>query len=269
MKLFPRVGERIAAEVWERIASRHDTLASFLATKQPHASRAAGESLRFFAAILRKLDSETMRRCPADAIRHVLDEHYRAYARLKFPNAQTRLDDLEELAGFALKYDSVSEFLRDLTLERPIAGEELVVAGTEDEKVVLSSVHQAKGLEWDAVFVIGLCEGRFPSARAMKDQATIVRLPPKLGELPAADAALVRMMDVASPADETGHREISIPGEEEERRLFHVAVTRARRELFLTYPVMMRDRGRYEVLMEASRFVREVDEDLFEKIIVS
>ncbi|MBI2212354.1 MAG: ATP-dependent helicase [Acidobacteria bacterium] len=269
MKLFPRVGERIAAEVWERIASRHDTLASFLATKQALASRAAGESLRFFAAILRKLDSETMRRCPADAIRHVLDEHYRAYARLKFPNAQTRLDDLEELAGFALKYDSVSEFLRDLTLERPIAGEELVVAGTEDEKVVLSSVHQAKGLEWDAVFVIGLCEGRFPSARAMKDQATIVRLPPKLGELPAADAALVRMMDVASPADETGHREISIPGEEEERRLFHVAVTRARRELFLTYPVMMRDRGRYEVLMEASRFVREVDEDLFEKIIVS
>jgi DNA helicase-2/ATP-dependent DNA helicase PcrA len=264
MKLFPRVGERIAADVWERIAKRHDTLSTFLSMPQPTGTRGAAEGLRRFGAIVRKLDTEGMRRCPADAIRVVLDDHYRDYARLKFPNASSRLDDLEELAGFALAYDSVGEFLREVTLERPLAGEELVVAGNEDEKVVLSSVHQAKGLEWDAVFVIGLSEGRFPSARAMKDRATIVRLPPTLPELPAAEAALVRMMDVASAPDETGHREISIPPEEEERRLFHVAVTRARRALYLTYPRVERDRGRYEVLMEASRFLREVDGELFE-----
>jgi DNA helicase-2/ATP-dependent DNA helicase PcrA len=205
-----------------------------------------------------------MRRCPADAIRVVLDDVYRDYARLKFPNAATRLDDVEELAGFALAYDSVGEFLREVTLEKPLAGEELVVAGNEDEKVVLSSVHQAKGLEWDAVFVIGLSEGRFPSARAMKDRGTIVRLPATLPELPAAEAALVKMMDIAAATDETGHREISIPAEEEERRLFHVAVTRARRELYLTFPRVDRDRGRFEVLMEASRFLREVDPELFE-----
>jgi superfamily I DNA/RNA helicase len=98
----------------------------------------------------------------------------------------------------------------------------------------------------------------------MKDRGTIVRLPATLPELPAAEAALVKMMDIAAATDETGHREISIPAEEEERRLFHVAVTRARRELYLTFPRVDRDRGRFEVLMEASRFLREVDPELFE-----
>ena len=103
----------------------------------------------------------------------------------------------------------------------------------------------------------------------MKDGGIVVRIPPRAAEHPTAEAALVTMMDVAAEADETGHREISIPGEEEERRLFYVAVTRARRELFLTYPVMQRDRGRWEVVTEVSRFVRELDDELFEKWVVS
>ncbi|MCM2317230.1 MAG: ATP-dependent helicase, partial [Thermoanaerobaculia bacterium] len=219
MKLFPRVGERTAAEVWDRISARQETLAAFLAAAQNAAAKGAAEGLRKFGAILRRLDTETMKRCPSDAIRLVVEEHYRDYARLKFPNAQTRIDDLEQLADFALKNDDLGEFLREVSLERPLAGEDLVVAAPEDEKIVLSSVHQAKGLEWDAVFVIGLSEGKFPSARSMREQSVIVRLPPKVPVLPATEGALVRMLELAGEPDESGHREISIPGEEEERRL--------------------------------------------------
>ena len=88
----------------------------------------------------------------------------------------------------------------------------------EDEKVVLSSIHQAKGLEWSRVVVIGLSEGRFPNYRA------------------------------AATAD----------GLEEERRLFYVACTRAKTELVLTYPMLARDRYAMDVILEASRFVTEL-----------
>ena len=269
MKLFARVGERTAAEVWERISTRHDTLATFLGGSQQATAKGAAEGLRKLASILRRLDTETMKRCPSDAIRLVLDEHYRDYARLKFPNAQTRLDDLDQLADFALKNDDLGEFLREVSLERPLAGEDLVIAGAEDEKVVLSSVNQEKGLEWDEVIVKVLFEGKFPSARSMKEQSALVRLPPRLPELPATEGALVRMLEGAGAPDESGFREISIPGEEEERRLFHVAVTRARRELYLAFPVMDRDRGRFEVLMEPSRFIRELPIELYERWVVS
>jgi superfamily I DNA/RNA helicase len=62
--------------------------------------------------------------------------------------------------------------------------------------------------------------------------------------------------------------EIVIPGEEEERRLFYVAITRAKQELYLVFPVMARDRGGLDVLMEPSRFVRELPGELYEKWVI-
>src|SRR5258708_533123 len=63
-------------------------------------------------------------------------------------------------------------------------------------------------------------------------------------------------------------REIVIPGEEEERRLFYVSVTRAKQELYLVFPVMARDRGGLDVLMEPSRFVRELPGEVYEKWVI-
>jgi DNA helicase-2/ATP-dependent DNA helicase PcrA len=68
--------------------------------------------------------------------------------------------------------------------------------------------------------------------------------------------------------DEAGTREIVIPGEEEERRLFYVAVTRAMQELYLVFPVMARDRAGMDILMEPSRFVRELPGDVYEKWVI-
>ena len=94
----------------------------------------------------------------------------------------------------------------------------------EDECLTLSSVHQAKGLEWRVVFLIWAADGRFPSARSMREPE----------------------------------------GEEEERRLFYVAVTRARDELYVCYPLIESDRGRHTLIQRPSRFVIEVPLALFE-----
>jgi DNA helicase II / ATP-dependent DNA helicase PcrA len=102
--------------------------------------------------------------------------------------------------------------------------EDVVMGGDEDERLALSSIHQAKGLEWRAVFLIWAADGRFPSARSLRDAE----------------------------------------GEEEERRLFYVALTRAKDELYLCYPLIETDRARQTVLQRPSRFITEVPRALFE-----
>jgi DNA helicase II / ATP-dependent DNA helicase PcrA len=101
----------------------------------------------------------------------------------------------------------------------------VVEGGDEDELLTLSSVHQAKGLEWRAVFILWAADGKFPSPRSLRDAE----------------------------------------GEEEERRLWYVALTRARDQLHITYPLMVTDySSRQTVLQRPSRFVTEVPPELYE-----
>jgi DNA helicase-2/ATP-dependent DNA helicase PcrA len=133
--------------------------------------------------------------------------------------------DIEQMMRFALRYTSFETFISELSLQSASGGE--VEEGDEDrECVILSTVHQAKGLEWNTVFVIDLNDGRFPSARLLKTEY-----------------------------------------EEEERRLFYVAVTRAKDELYLCYPITSED---WHVLgfLRPSRFIKELPEDVYEEVVV-
>ena len=113
----------------------------------------------------------------------------------QYDNWQQRKKDLEMLAQIAARYQTIEELLTDFALEPP-EREVSEVSGIykEEGRVTLSTIHSAKGLEWGNVFLIGMIEGLFPSAYALK-------------------------------SDE---------GLEEEMRLFYVAVTRAKSRLFLT-----------------------------------
>jgi DNA helicase II / ATP-dependent DNA helicase PcrA len=282
MKLYPKVGEKTAAEVWGRIGTAAEPLQAFLNSGSARASspgaRGVGQSLRSLREVLGVIGSESMQHNPSESIRLVVERGYADYARSKFANAQARLDDLEQLSQYALRYDDTNAFLDEVALANPIAGEDVAVLGPEDEKIVLSSVHQAKGLEWRIVFVIWLADGRFPSQRALRVPGGIVRVKPKeLHEAFELTEAMVRgtselaieempaeIVDDATPSE----HEIVIPGEEEERRLFYVAVTRAKQELYLVFPVMARDRGGLDVLMEPSRFIRELPGDSYEKWVI-
>ncbi|HXG59239.1 MAG TPA: ATP-dependent helicase [Thermoanaerobaculia bacterium] len=277
LKLYPKIGEKTAADIWGRIAESPNPLDAFLRGGGGAEGRAAAAGLESARRLLRLLDTEAMRRNPSESIGRIVEEGYADYARAKFPNAQARLDDLEQLSQYAMRYDDVNELLDEVALANPIAGEDIAVVGPEDEKVVLSSVHQAKGLEWRAVFVIWLADGRFPSARAMRVPGGIVRVDPAKVHaafdlshaLPPAGSALAELEPVlAGEAKEPEPHEIVIPGEEEERRLFYVAVTRAKQELYLVFPVMSRDRGGMDLLMEPSRFLRELDTGCYETWVV-
>jgi DNA helicase-2/ATP-dependent DNA helicase PcrA len=226
LKLLPKVGERTAATLWTGVADLPDPVAEFLRLDLGRAPAGARAGLLRFVETMRTLRKPSYVSSPAEVIRYVVEEGgYGELARSKFANPQTRLDDLEALAQFALPYDGVESFLSEVTLFGEPTGEETVAGENDDERLVLSSVHQAKGLEWRAVFVIGLTEDRFPNARASKTAA----------------------------------------GLEEERRLFYVAATRAKDELLLVHPLASFDRYGILVVTEPSRFLRELPESLYER----
>jgi len=226
MKLLPKVGERTAATFWAAIVDAPDPVGAFLQLDLRKAPAGAQAGLKRFTKTLKTLRLGSYTSAPAEAIRFVVDEGgYTEVAKTKFENFTARLDDLEALAQFALPYDSVEGFLQEVTLFGEPAGEDTVAGANEDERVVLSSVHQAKGLEWRAVFVIGVIEDRFPNARAAR----------------------------------------TAEGLEEERRLFYVAVTRAKDELTLVHPLSAYDRYGILSVTEPSRFLRELPDTLYER----
>jgi len=161
---------------------------------------------------------------PSEMIRSVIEAVYDDYLKAKFPNYEQRREDLNTLANFARQYESAGDFLDQLALLTSLDHE--VTAGNEEtEMLTLSSVHQAKGLEWKVIFVIWMTDGMFPSSRSLESEEAI----------------------------------------EEERRLFYVAITRAKDELYLTYPSLRLNAGYGEMLQRPSRFLGEVPRELLEE----
>ena len=92
----------------------------------------------------------------------VLDQFYEDYLVSHYDGANLRREDIKGLANFAAQYNTLEAFLADIALSGEFSGETVVTGPIEQEFVTLSTVHQAKGLEWPVVFIPWLADGRFP-----------------------------------------------------------------------------------------------------------
>ena len=237
--MLPGVGGKVADKLWKmfemEIAKLKPESRNRLATAVQKCServpRKAATAWAQFAATVSQLEAKSVRANAAKMLQIVIEAGYEDYLKENYANYRSRLDDLKQLAIFAQQFASVEEFLTQLALLTNVEAEGEQAANRNEERIRLSTIHQAKGLEFDVVFVIMLCDGLFPSARSFEK-------------------------------DKDGEGE----GVEEERRLFYVALTRARNELYLSYPLFRAGYGGSGATMQqSSRFLKEIPNDLIEE----
>ncbi len=224
LQMIPRVGPKSAQALWAGLAAAADPFAALGdPAREEDLSSAALAGWRSFVAAAHGLkDSAALG--PAELIGRVMESDYRDYLQANYPNHERRVEDIRQLSNYAQRYRELEDFLSDLAMTGGVTGEE-IRSGRDDEMVVLTTVHQAKGLEWRAVFLVWLAEGKFPAASSFSDPEAL----------------------------------------EEERRLFYVATTRCRDELYLCHPVAARQRGGPDVVLRPSRYLLELPEELYDE----
>lgn len=226
LKLTPGIGNVSARKIWEAVRDSGHPLESVMSDaivkSLPKRSR---ENWALFRNNMDGLEEENVLNHPSETIRQLLVNGYDAHLKKTYENYDERREDIEQLSNYSNNFSSTREFLSDLALLSNVQSEDIAEPGDEGESIVLSTVHRAKGLEWSRVFIIGLTDGMFPSARSMGD----------------------------------------IEKEEEERRVFYVAVTRAKDELYLCYPIM--DNRWYDgsIIKRPSPFIQELPDYTYEK----
>src|ERR1700736_6262953 len=228
VKLLPGIGNRSADNLWrawDASLNERGEITSWgerlLAMNVGARSKKSWEQL---AHTLDEIAPGGQANPPSDMITSVVEAIYDDYAKVNFTNYELRREDLNQLAAFARQFKDLHEFLSHLALISNVNAEAAPNQTADKEAVNLSSVHQAKGLEFHTVFVIWLTDGMFPSSRSMNERKDL----------------------------------------EEERRLFYVAITRAKDELYLSYPHMRLTGGYGDVFQRPSRFLKEIPNKLVE-----
>lgn len=253
-KMLPGVGLKMADKLWRNFAAQPALVRSAPSSEEPtpegtpspsSAAAPPGPSVAHalgaitlsvpkkavapwgqFVATMEDVEAQSPGGDPAAMIKLIREAVYEDYLKNTYDNAESRLDDIEQLAVFAHSFPSLSEFLTQLALLTNMEAEGDRESRDTEERINLTTIHQAKGLEFPVVFVIMLGDGMFPTERST----------------------------------------LTAGGEEEERRLFYVAVTRAKDELYLTYPSMrsMGNEGS-PAFFRRSRFLNGLPPDCYEE----
>lgn len=239
--LLPGIGSKTADNLWqawlhsaagrsvEVPESFSNTLLSF---RVPAKAKDSWEQL---CHTLDELAPEGKFERPSNMIFSILEGVYEDYMRATFDNYEHRKQDIEQLMQYGETYEDILEFLAQLSLMSSVDGDPAQDKNQqqqdEAESVMLSSIHQAKGLEWKVVFVVWLADGMFPNSRVL----------------------------------DSGDNDMF----EEERRLFYVAVTRAKDQLYLTYPMTNPKSYTGEYMTKPSRFLEAIPTELTEEWEVS
>ncbi len=228
VKLLPGIGNRSAENLWsawDKSLNEHGEVISW--SERLMAMSVGAKSKKHWTQLAHTLDEiapDRQPNPPSEMITSVVEAIYDDYAKVNFTNYELRKEDLNQLAAFARQFQDANEFLSQLALISNVDAEAAPNQTGDKEAVNLSTVHQAKGLEFHTVFVIWLTDGMFPSSRSMDERKDL----------------------------------------EEERRLFYVAITRAKDQLYLTYPHMRLTGGYGDVFQRPSRFLKEIPNKLVE-----
>ncbi|HEY2422798.1 MAG TPA: ATP-dependent helicase [Chthoniobacterales bacterium] len=227
VRLLPGIAARTAEKLWEQInlasPESRSTFGAWLETaKAPAKSQRAWEQVRH---TLDEIAPEKQPVPPSSMIHSILEAVYDDYLKSKYSNHEQRREDLTALENFSRGFKEPVEFLSQLSLMATGETEQLSTQDEDRERVTLSTVHQAKGLEWQAVFIVWLTDGMFPSARSLESNDNV----------------------------------------EEERRLFYVAITRAKDQLYFLYPSIWPNGNIDQRVQRPSRFLGDIPGELFEE----
>ena len=227
--LLPKVGEKGAQKIYAAALDHARLLQkNFLDVLdnddvKSAVAKDARDDWPQFCASLRQVAEAMDTGRPADAVQIAIDGWYGDYMKGAYADYLDRLDELKGLVGFASQFTEMQEFLTQISLLNGETSDKQV--DPDAEAIKLTTIHQAKGLEYDVVFLIGAADGQFPTRRSIES-----------GDI------------------------------EEERRLFYVAVTRAKNELYISYPRVAARAGPGGMLLTPSRFLQELPDDLYDKL---
>lgn len=219
--MYPKVGKATFNKIWQYLKKEENPLHAvlkdeFIKAMSKSAKPGLEECRKTIALLLELPETE---RIPEKIIDVLLNRGgYRVYLQDNYSDASSREEDLIQLGNFSAQFIQMEDFLNELALLTNMAKEEENGEEGDEDKVALSTIHQAKGLEWSYVFLIWCADGMIPLQKALKEQ----------------------------------------DGEEEERRLFYVAVTRAKDQLYLCYPALDYTRSSGVLNLAPSRFIREI-----------
>ncbi|NVM23192.1 MAG: UvrD-helicase domain-containing protein [Desulfobacterales bacterium] len=218
--LLENIGPKAADEIFQAVVGSGMGIKG-LAALEPRPRYAQG-----FERLRQRLDSLETDHLPVVEVGARLMRYYQPILKKKYDDHPKRAKDLEHLLTIMERYRSIEKFLSDMALEPPNASvDDILAADYDNEQLVLSTIHSAKGLEWHTVFVISALEGRFPAMYAARSDEEM----------------------------------------EEELRLMYVATTRAKENLYFTYPINIYDRANGVVLSRPSRFIDGISEDVLEQ----
>ena len=224
VQLLPGIGKKSAIRLWQEVTAflrSGRNLSCLSQLKIPPKSKQHWSHLVCFLEGWNDYFSS-----PASLISTILLILYEDYMKEHFANYDARRDDIETLMAFARNFKNCEDFLSQLALlGMGEASDDTLLLDSRDEKVTLSSIHQAKGLEWRVVFLIWLAEGMFPNRRSME----------------------------------------SLDALEEERRLFYVGITRCKDELYLSYPKLRLVGSEGVVCYSPSQFLKDIPQLILDR----
>ncbi|MBI3887016.1 MAG: ATP-dependent helicase [Opitutae bacterium] len=227
--LLPKVGEKGAQKIHAaaldhaRLMQKNFLDALDTDDVKTKVAKDAKDDWSNFCASLRQVADAMSTLKPSETVEVAIDGWYGDYLKGAYADYTDRLEELKALVGFAGRFTEFQDLLAQIVLLNGETSDKHVDAN--EEAIKLTTVHQAKGLEYDVVFLIGAADGMFP-----------------------------------------GRRSIEAGDVEEERRLFYVAVTRAKNELYISYPRVASRPGPGGMMLTPSRFLQELPEDLYENL---